>query len=57
MSFDIWYTMRENTCPACGSPMKRLYERYQNPDTGKREWIGVAWRCINPNCDQIVRGG
>jgi len=47
--------MRENICPACGSPMKRLYERYQNPDTGKREWIGVAWRCMDPNCDQIVR--
>jgi len=47
--------MKKEKCSVCGAPMKRLYERYSDPETKKREWIGVAWRCVNPGCDNIQR--
>lgn len=42
-------------CPLCRSPMNRLYERFADPETKKRVWIGAGWRCTNPACNQIIQ--
>ena len=41
-------------CIRCGCPMTRMYEQQTTP-SGKRGFVGVAWRCNNPTCRYITQ--